>query len=141
MKNVIVNSVKKFVSKVKNDPSRIKGRIDKTKKTFKDQLHEARQKPMSKRKSALLGFSTILAIFGITMLAPVLPAIAKDVPAPKPPTDVTPATAPIVNQKIREGLGGFAAAVCAGAVTSGSFVLGAACGVVVVIGVLYRRGK
>lgn len=140
MKKFIVNSGKKFVSKVKNGPSRIKGRIEKTKKTFKDQLHEARQKPMSKRKSALLGFSMTLAIFGITMLAPVLPAIAKDIPAPKP-TDVAPAPAPILNQKIREGLDGFAAAVCAGAVTSGSFALGAVCGLVVVLGVLAGRGK
>jgi hypothetical protein len=126
MKKFIINSGKKFVSKVKNGPSRIKGRIDKTKKTFKDKLHEACQKPMSKRKLTLLGFSMILASFGITMLAPVLQAIAKDVPAPKP-TDVAPA--PIVNQKLRERLGVFAIAVCAGAATSGSFVLGAPFGI------------
>lgn len=66
------------------------------------------------------------------MLAPVFPAIVK--PAPNP-TDVAPA--PIVNQKLREELVG----VCAGAATSGSFVIGAACGIVVVIGVLAARAK
>ena len=131
MKKFIVNSGKKFVSKVRNGSSRIKGRIEKTKKTFKDQFHEARQKPMSKRKLALLGFSTIVGMFGITMLASVLPAVARDVPAPKL-TDIAPA----VRQKISEGLGGFAVAIWNGAVISGSFMLGAFCGVIVVVGVL-----
>ena len=93
----IVNSGKKFVSKVRNSPSQVKGPIDKTKKTFKDQFHETLQKPISKRKSALLGFSIILAIFGISMLAPILPAIAKNFPVPSPKlTDVAPAPALIL---------------------------------------------
>lgn len=44
MKKFVINSGKKFVSKIKNGLSRIKSRIDKTKKTFKDHLHEARVK-------------------------------------------------------------------------------------------------
>jgi len=139
MKKFIVNRSKNFFSAVKSSPNRIRGRIDKTKKIFKAQYHEARQKPISRRKSAFLGFSAVMAIFGTTMLAGVLPAIAKDVPAPAlKPTDVAPASKPIVNQKLREGLGGFAAAVCAGAATSGSFVLGAVWGIVVVVGILAR---
>ena len=128
MKKFIVNRSKKFFSSVKSSPNRIKDRIDKTKKIFKAQYHEARQKPISKKKSAFLGFSAVMAIFGTTMLADISPAIAKDVPAPKP----------IANQKLREGLGGFAAAVCAGAASSGSFLLGAICGIVVVVGILAR---
>ena len=128
MKKFTVNRSKKFFSAVKSSPNRIRGRIDETKKIFKAQYHEARQKPISKRKSAFLGFSAVMAIFGTTMLASVLPAIAKDVPAPKS----------IATQKLRQGLGGFAAAVCAGAASSGSFLLGAVCGIVVVIGILAR---
>jgi len=137
MKKFTVNRSKKFFSAVKSSPNRIRGRIDETKKIFKAQYHEARQKPISKRKSAFLGFSAVMAIFGTTMLASALPAIAKDVPAPKP-TNVAPAPKPIANQKLREGLGGFAAAVCAGAASSGSFLLGAVCGIVVVVGILAR---
>lgn len=137
MNKFIVNRSKKIFAVVKSSQNRIKGRIDKTKKIFKAQYHEARQKPISKRKSAFLGFSAVMALFGITMLAGALPDIAKDVPAPKP-TDVGPTPKPFANQKIRESLGGFAAAVCAGAASSGSFLLGAVCGIVVVVGILVR---
>ena len=81
MKKFIVNRSKKFFSAVKSSPNRIKGRIDKTTKIFKTQYHEARQKSISKSKSAFLGFSAVMAIFGVTMVAGVLPAIAKDIPA------------------------------------------------------------
>jgi len=122
MKKFSVNHIKKFFSAVKSSPNRIRGRIDETKKIFKAQYHEARQKPISKRKSAFLGFLAVMAIFGTTMLASVLPAIAKDVPAPKP----------IANQKLREGLPGEA--------SSGPFLFGVVLGLVfaVVVKILSR---
>ena len=60
---------------------------------FKENFSEAKNKPRSKRKSLLLGFTTVVGIFGVTLLAPVLPAVAQNVPqnTPKPSgaTDVS----------------------------------------------------
>ena len=114
---------------------------------FKENFEEAKSKSKSKRKSLLLGFTTVLGIFGVTLLTPVLSAVAKDIPknAPKPgPSDVCPS--PPVNQpapskEIVKGLSGVAASICGLAVTSGSFVVGLACGVVVVFGILKAQGK
>lgn len=81
----IFNFGKRIGTKITNGSTKIK----KTNETFKEKFTEARKKPVSKRKSLLLGLTTVMGIFSITILAPVLPAIAKDVPAPKPkPTDV-----------------------------------------------------
>lgn len=111
---------------------------------FKEKIEEAKSQPKSKRKSLLLGFTTALGIFGVTLLTPVLPAVAKDIPkqAPKP-NGVAPANQPAIapSKEIVKGLSGIAASVCALAVTSGSFVVGAACGVVVVYGILKAQGK
>ena len=78
----------------------------------------------------------------MTLLTPVLPAIAKEVPkagevAPSPSNQ--PAIAP--SKEIVKGVSGVAASVCALAITSGSFVLGAACGLVVAFGILKAQGK
>lgn len=80
----------------------------------------------------------------MTLLTPVLSAVAKDIPkntpgevCPSPSNQ--PAIAP--SKEIVKGLSGLAASVCALAVTSGSFVVGAACGVIVVFGILKAQGK
>lgn len=67
-------------TKIKNKTTNIKNGAQK----FKENFSEAKNKPRSKRKSLLLGFTTVLSIFGVTLLASVLPAIAQDVPSPTP---------------------------------------------------------
>ena len=114
---------------------------------FKENFEEAKSQPRSKRKSLFLGFTTVLGIFGVTLLTPVLSAVAKDIPkntskpgevAPSSPSN-QPALTP--SKEIVKGVSGAAAALCGLAVSSGSFAVGVACGVVVVIGILKAQGK
>ena len=113
-------------------------------KKFKKNFSEDKRKPKSKRKSLFLGFTTVLGIFGLITLVPVLPAGAKDVPKSQPgqvcpaPTQ-QPVQAP--SQQIIKGLSGAAASLCALAVTSGSFMIEAICGIVVVVGILKAQRK
>jgi hypothetical protein len=81
------------------------------------------------------------SIFGLAVFSSSLPVNAQDVP-PKPgqPTQVQPA-APKQSDQITKAVAGAAASVCALAVTSGSFLIGAACGLVVVVGILKVQGK
>ena len=132
------NTFSSFKKNAGNKLANLKNRSQK----FKEKFEEAKSQPRSKRKSLLLGFTTVLGIFGVTLLTPVLPAIAKEVPkagevATSPPNQ--PAIAP--SKEIVKGVSGVAASVCALAVTSGSFVLGAACGLVVAFAILKAQGK
>ena len=43
---------------------------------FKENFKEVKNQPRSKRKSLFLGFTTVLGIFGVTLLTPVLSAVA-----------------------------------------------------------------
>ena len=108
---------------------------------FKNQVNEKKRQPRSKRKSYLLGFGTVLSIFGIAVFSSSLPVNAQDVP-PKPgqPTQVQPSP-PKQSEEITQAIAGAAASVCALAVTSGSFLVGAACGLVVVVGILKAQGN
>ena len=110
----------------------------------KQQAKENQGKPGSKRRSAALGFSVVMSIFGLAVLGPKMAAIAKDVPgggkAPSP-SELAPSPAPPASDKLVEGISGAAAAICGLAVTSGSFMVGIACGVVVVYGILKVQGK
>jgi hypothetical protein len=131
-------------SKIKNKTTSIKNGAQK----FKENFSEAKNKPRSKRKSLLLGFTTVLSIFGVTLLASVLPAVAKDVPKNTPkPGQVCPSPSPtpqpalVPSQQIISGLSGAAATVCALAISSGSFMIGGICGVIVVVGILKAQGK
>lgn len=115
---------------------------------FKKNFDEAKKKPKSKRKSLFLGFTTVLGIFGVTLLAPILPAVAKDLPkdSPKPePSQVCPAPTkqPALqpSEQLFSALAGAAASVCGLAASSGSFLVGVACGLVVVYGILRAQGK
>lgn len=129
--------------------SSLKTKVGKTvtnlKTQFKKKYQEVKSQPNSKRKSLLLGFTTVLGIFGVTLLTPVLAAVAKDLPkgSPQPGSNnsVAPRRTTTSSSDIINGLTGAAAAVCGLAVSSGSFMIGIACGVVVVVGILKAQGN
>ena len=85
---------------------RLKTQLQNVQKKFKE-------KPKSKRKSFMIGFTTVVGIFGITLLGPKLSAVAKDIPKGSPkPTDLAPAPAiPPNSELINTGLSGFAGTV------------------------------
>jgi hypothetical protein len=125
---------------------RFKNRVQNFKIDFKKKFKEAKEKPKSKRESFIVGFTTAVAIFGVTLFGPALSAFAKDLPKGTPkPTDIAPVPAkpliPPSNEIITGSLSGLASKVCALAITSGSFVVGAFCGIIVVIGILHWEGK
>ena len=123
-------------SKIKNKTTNIKNGAQK----FKENFSEAKNKPRSKRKSLLLGFTTVLSIFGVTLLASVLPAVTQDVPKGVPKDTPKPDPSP-PSEQIISGLSGVAATVCGLAISSGSFIIGGVCGVIVVVGILKAQGK
>ena len=136
----IKNAFSWFKKNAGNTLTNLKNRSQK----FKEKFEEAKSQPKSKRKSLFLGFTTVLGIFGVTLLTPVLPAVAKEIPKQAPePSGVSPANQTLIapSKEIVKGLSGIAASLCALAVTSGSFVIGAACGVVVAYGILKAQGK
>lgn len=47
--------------------------------TVQENFNKSKETPRSKIKSLFLGFTTVLGIFGITLLTPVLTALAKDI--------------------------------------------------------------
>jgi hypothetical protein len=114
---------------------------------FKKKFRESQKKPRSKRKSFLSGFTTVLGIFGMTLLASVLPAITVDITKNTPkPGQVCPAPAPInppllTSAQITIGLTGAASTMCALAVSSRFFMVGGVCGIIVVVGILKAQGK
>ena len=85
----------------------------------------------------------------MTLITPVLSAIAKDILkiTPKPgPGEVCPShpanqPAIVPSKEMIKGLSGVATSICALTVTSGSFVVGMTCGVVVVYSILKAQGK
>jgi hypothetical protein len=129
-------------TKIKNKITNIKSGAQK----FKENFSEAKNKPRSKRKSLLLGFTTVLGIFGVTLLASVSPAVAKDLPKDTPkaaPVSPSPTPQPklLPSEKIIGNLSSAAATICGLAVTSSSYMIGAVCGVIVVVGILKAQGK
>jgi hypothetical protein len=131
----------KFRLRANDKLTHFKKKLRKNIQEFKDDFNEKKGQPRSKRKSYLLGFGTVLSIFGIAVFSLSLPVNAQDVPSkPGQPTQVQPA-APKQSDEITKAVAGAAASVCALAVTSGSFLVGAACGLVVVVGILKAQGK
>jgi hypothetical protein len=124
---------------------RLKNRVQDFKINFKKKFKEYKEKPKSKRKSFIIGFTTAVGIFGLILFSPTLSAVAKDIPSGTPkPTDIARTPAPSIppsHELINTGLSGLAASVCGLAVTSGSFAVGVACGFIVVIGILHMQGK
>lgn len=114
---------------------------------FKDLVNKKKKEPRSKVKSFLLGMGTTLSIFGIAMLGSSLPAYAKDLPEPPPGTPgANPGTVPPPqkakpSEELIKGIAGSAGSLCALVVSSGSYLVGIACGVVVCIGILKAQGK
>jgi hypothetical protein len=115
---------------------KIASRLNMFKINFKNKFKEEKQKPKSKRKSFIIGFTTVV---GIVLFGPVLSAVAKEIPQGTPkPTDIAIAPPPPTGKTI---INNAASTVCSLAVTSGSFVVGAACGLLVVMGILHVQGK
>ena len=140
------NSLSRFKRNTSNKIKNVKNKAQNAAQKFQKNFSEAKSKPRSKRRSLFLGFTTVLTIFGVTLLAPVLPAVAKDLPKKgAKPGEVCPAPTPkpalVPSQKIVGGLSGAAATICALAVSSGSFMVGAVCGVIVAVGILKAQGK
>ena len=140
------NSLSRFKRSTSNKIKNVKNKAQNAAQKFQKNFSEAKSKPRSKRRSLFLGFTTVLSIFGVTLLAPVLPAVAKDLPKKgAKPGQVCPAPTPkpelVPSQQIVAGLSGAAATICALGVSSGSFMVGAVCGVIVVVGVLKAQGK
>ena len=139
----------KIISKIRlraNDKlTNLKNKIKNKIKVFKQKVNEKRRQLKSKLKSYFLGFGTVLSIFGITFFSSSLPANATDaskpgVPSPGEPCQVVPpSTKP--SDDIVTALSGAAATLCSLAISSGSFLVGAVCGVVVAVGILKAQGK
>ena len=121
---------------------RFKNRVQNFKINFKKKFKESKEKHKSKRKSFIIGFTTTVGIFGLTLFGPALSAVAKDIPKENlKPTDIAPAPfVPPSKQIINTGVSG-AASVYGLAVTSGSFAVGVACGCIIVIDILHMQGK
>ena len=140
LKNTLLRLKRNAINKITN----IKNKSQNGAEKFKENFYAAKSKPRSKRKSLFLGFTTVLAIFGVTLLAPVLPAVAKDMPNNGTnPGQVCPAPKPALapSQQIISGLSNAAATICALAITSGPFILGAVGGVIVTVVILKAQGK
>ena len=140
--NVIKNTIV-YQRPMKKIVYRLKNRVQDFKINFKKKFKEYKEKPKSKRKSFIIGFTTAVGIFGLILFGPALSAVAKDIPKGNPkPTDIAPAPSiPPSKEIINTGLSGLAGSVCALAVTSGSFAVGIGCGFIVVIAILYVQGK
>jgi hypothetical protein len=121
----------------------LKNRVKDFKINFAKKFQESKEKPKSKRKSFMIGFTTAVGIFGLTLFGPALSAVAKDIPKGTPKlNEIAPAPpVPAKNELIKTGISGIAASICGLAVTSGSFAVGIACGFIVVIGILHIQGK
>lgn len=141
-----LNIGKKIRNKISNKITNGSKRVKEIKQIFKETLDETRKKPVSKRKSVLLGFSMGLAIFGFTLLTPVLPVLAKDLSVPGPPGPpgaICPATpqTPTLNKAMNEVIGTFGGSLCTIAIHTGSVALGISCALFVAIAILYVEKK
>lgn len=142
----VKNSFSRLKRNVRNKITNIKNKAQNGAQNFFLNFSEVKSKPRSKRKFLLLGFTTVLDIFGVTLLAPVLSAVAKDLPKNgAKPGEVCPTHSPkpdlVSSQQIITGLSGAAATICGLAISYGPFIIGAACGIIVAVGILKAQGK
>ena len=113
-------------------------------KIYIKEAQETKDLPKSKIKRATIGMLTVISIFGISLLGSKLPAIAEDkmpTNTPKPDTCIQAPSAQPTSDSIVQGLEGAAGVICALAISSGSFIVGGVCGLVVVLGILKVQGK
>ena len=75
IKNTLLHFKVNIHSRIKNKTTTIKDGAQK----FKENFSEVKSKPRSKRKFLLLGSISVFSIFGVTIFAQVLPAVAKDI--------------------------------------------------------------
>ena len=138
-----------YIKKIVN---RLKNRAQNCKINFKKKFKEYKEKPKPKRKSFILGFTLVLATFGVTLFGPALSAIAQDIPKGAPnATEMVPPpvanTAVVVRDTIPQkefintGIPGVLFAI-----NTGMFAVGVACGCVIIVGILhiensYLNGK
>ena len=136
-------ALSRFKENVINKGTNIKNKAKNGFQKFKENFSEAKSKPRSKRKSLFLGFTTVVSIFGVTLFTLVLAAVAKDTLKKSSKVCPAPASKPLLvpSQQITKSLSGAAASICALAISSGSFVIGSICGVIVVVGILKAQGK
>ena len=139
----MTNRLSHFKENVRNKIRNIKNGPQK----FKENFSVAKSKPRPKRNSFFLGVTTVIGIFGVTLLIPVLAAVAKDVPKNLPtPGEVSPAAPTqqlevVPSQQIINSISATAATVCGLAVSSSPFIFGVAFGLILVIGILKAQGK
>jgi hypothetical protein len=76
MHRIIVYKI--FDRAMKKIVHRLKTRAQNFKINFKKTFQEYKEKPKSKRKSFILGFTCVLATFGVALAVPTLSAVAKD---------------------------------------------------------------
>ena len=110
-------------------------------KNYIKEAQETKDLPKSKLKRATIGMITVLSIFGISLLGSTFPAVAKDKAPTNTPQPGTCPSAQPTSDSIVQGLEGAAGVVCALAISSGSFIVGGVCGLIVVIGILKVQGK
>lgn len=131
----------------------LKTRAQNFKIKLKKTVQEAKEKPKSKRKSFILGFTCVLAIFGVALAVPTLSAVAKDIPKgpPKFP-EMVPAPSLVVQGRLQDNLvprTEFINTSIPGvlvAIHTGAFAVGIVCGCIILVAVLqlensYLNGK
>lgn len=96
---------------------------------FQDNVSEVKNNPRSKRESWALGFITVVGLFGITWLTPIFPAVAKDLPKH--------GSKPIIDKKILPNKKTIISTAIATTISSGSYIVGAICGMIFVM--TYKR--
>ena len=102
---------------------------------FKEKIEKAKNQPKSKWKSLILGFTTVLAIFGVTLILGFL-AVAKETSRQLPKPNGVANQQALAKQEIVKVKADLAGSLCALAISSGSFVPRAVCGFVVDYGIL-----
>jgi hypothetical protein len=133
---------------MKNIGKRLKARLKILRKKTLNSLNKIKELQTEKRieveinpknhriRSLLLGFATVIAIYGLT----IIPVNANEIPAnqanPAPKGVPTPEDDHLLSTFM-----GVGSAVCARAIGTGYFVLGFACGLVVVGGLIYKNSK
>nr|YP_010596589.1 hypothetical protein PKF17_pgp024 [Chrysotila carterae]WAK83225.1 hypothetical protein [Chrysotila carterae] len=82
---------------IRNKVKNLKNKAKNAAQNFSKKISEAKSKPRSKRKSLFLGFTTALGIFGVTLVASSLPAVAQDSQIKRPKTNNLTSSEDILN--------------------------------------------